>query len=52
MIRIKPLEADVTGLTDEEIISQYGDLYGKREVEGRIIAEVGFVQELTLPPLK
>lgn len=44
MIKIIPLETEVTDLTHNEIVEKFGEVYGFKTKEGRTIAQIGFVQ--------
>jgi len=44
MIRITPIIADVTDLTYNEVVEKYESIYGFKEKEGKIFAEIGYIQ--------
>lgn len=44
MIRIIPLTQNVSGLTHNEIVEQFGEVFGIYEKDNKIIAEVGYIQ--------
>lgn len=44
IIRIIPIIADVSGMTYDEILFKFGDVYGFKNNGEKIIAEVGFIQ--------
>lgn len=45
MIQIRPIEFDVTGMSDAEVLFRFGEYYGFKEIAGRRIAQVGYIQK-------
>lgn len=45
--RIFPLEANVTGMSHNEIVEKFGEVYGFKNRGNRTIAQVGYVQTTT-----
>ena len=44
MIRVKPILADVTDMTHNEVVEKFGEVFGFKEKEGKILAEIGYIQ--------
>jgi len=45
MISVFPLETDVTGMTHNEIVEKFGEVYGFKNRGKTLIAQIGFVMK-------